>query len=108
MFLPQRRYGGIPGPGIEPTPHSGNQSHSGEKAGASTRSATRELPDLGCFPLKHLVPQIPEAAARLAFQGRVLVPMAAWKDATLSPAWGQVLKERNVGVPAQKPEAFVK
>ena len=34
--------------------------------------------------------------------------MAAWKDATLSPAWGQVLKERNVGVPAQKPEAFVK
>ena len=31
------QYVGIPGPGIEPTPHSSNQSHSGENAGASTR-----------------------------------------------------------------------
>jgi len=36
-FLPHRQYVGIPGPGIEPTPHSSNQSHSGENAGASTR-----------------------------------------------------------------------
>ena len=36
-FLPHRQYVGIPGPGIESTPHSSNQSHSGENAGASTR-----------------------------------------------------------------------
>ena len=36
-FLPHRQYVGIPGPGIEPMPHSSNQSHRGENAGGSTR-----------------------------------------------------------------------
>ena len=44
-FLPQRQYVGIPWPGIEPTPHSSNQSHSSENAGVSTGEAIRELPD---------------------------------------------------------------
>ena len=35
---------GNPGPGIEPTLHSSNQSHRGENAGASTCYAIRELP----------------------------------------------------------------
>ena len=43
-FLPHRQYVGIPGPGIEPTPYSSNQSRSGENAGTSTHWAIRELP----------------------------------------------------------------
>ena len=45
FVLPHRQYVGNPGPGIEPTPHSSNQSqHGGENAGASTRYAVREFP----------------------------------------------------------------
>ena len=36
VFLPHRQSVGIPGPGIESTPHSSNQSHSSENAGTST------------------------------------------------------------------------
>ena len=35
LFWPHRQYVGIPGPGIEATPHSSNPSHSGENTGAS-------------------------------------------------------------------------
>ena len=35
-FLPHRQYLEVPGPGTEPAPHRGNQSHSGENTGALT------------------------------------------------------------------------
>lgn len=37
FFWPPRQYVGIPGQGIEPIPHSSNQSHRGENTGASTQ-----------------------------------------------------------------------
>ena len=43
-FLPRRQYVGIPGPGTEPTPHSSNQSHSGENTRGSIHYAIKEFP----------------------------------------------------------------
>ena len=46
-FLPHRQYLGIPGTGIEPTPHSSHQSHSGEKCGSLNPLEHQRTP----FPL---------------------------------------------------------